>query len=112
MRYKLHHQYLIKKQFKQTLKRTKGKTSTPAIDIQYGNNDFGYPRLGVIISKKNIKRATTRNRFKRVIRERFRLNQHKLKPVDIFVFIKRRAEDLTKKELDQQLTEQLKELSL
>ncbi|AEH22690.1 Ribonuclease P protein component [Thermodesulfobacterium geofontis OPF15] len=42
--------------------------------IIYKPNDFNYRRLGIIVSKK-IKKATQRNRVKRLIREFFRRNK-------------------------------------
>jgi len=53
-------------------------------------NDLGYPRAGFIASKKVSKRAVDRNRAKRLMREVFRLNKHKLKPYDI-IFIARKG---------------------
>ena len=40
-------------------------------------NDCGYPRLGISITKK-CKSTVTRNRFKRLIREVFRQNQNEI----------------------------------
>ena len=51
-------------------------------------NERGYPRMGVTISKKVAKRAVDRNRIKRIIRETFRLKQHKLPGFDIIVIAK------------------------
>jgi ribonuclease P protein component len=42
--------------------------------IIYKPNDLNYRRLGIIVSKK-IKKATQRNRVKRLIRELFRRNK-------------------------------------
>ena len=37
-------------------------------------NTWGFNRLGVVVSKKNVPRAVDRNRIKRQIREAFRLS--------------------------------------
>jgi len=52
-------------------------------------NLTSYDSLG-IVSKKVCKKAVERNRAKRLMREVFRLNKHRLKPVDI-VFIARKG---------------------
>lgn len=49
-------------------------------------NVYGYPRLGLAISRKVSTRAVIRNRVKRAVRESFRLNQAKIGAFDI-VFI-------------------------
>ena len=48
-------------------------------------NELGHPRLGFVISKKNVRRAVKRNRVRRIIRESFRLNQHNLPAVDMIL---------------------------
>lgn len=52
-------------------------------------NNQTYPRLGVVISKKIMRLAVNRNYFKRVVREVFRLNQFKLKGLDLIVRAKK-----------------------
>lgn len=52
-------------------------------------NSLGHPRIGFVVSKKNIRQAVHRNRVKRIIRENFRLNQHNLPAVDIVVLARR-----------------------
>ncbi|MGB0662669.1 MAG: ribonuclease P protein component [Pontibacterium sp.] len=52
-------------------------------------NSLGHPRIGFVVSKKNVRLAVQRNRVKRIIRENFRLNQHKLPAVDIVVLARR-----------------------
>lgn len=47
--------------------------------------DSDEARLGLIVAKKNIKTAAKRNHFKRLARESFRLNQHRLQGLDIIV---------------------------
>lgn len=48
-------------------------------------NGLEHPRLGFVISKKNVRRAVKRNHVRRIIRESFRLNQHDLPPVDMII---------------------------
>lgn len=54
-------------------------------------NLLGYPRLGINISRRNIKYAYKRNKIKRLIRETFRLLQHKLTSMDFIVIAKKNA---------------------
>jgi ribonuclease P protein component len=44
-------------------------------------NELDYPRLGLVVGRK-VGPAVIRNRWKRLIREAFRLNQHRL-PMDV-----------------------------
>lgn len=44
-----------------------------------------YPRLGIVVAKKKIRKANDRNRLKRTVRESFRLNQSILAGVDLIV---------------------------
>ncbi|MCA8864189.1 MULTISPECIES: ribonuclease P protein component [unclassified Halomonas] len=63
----------------------------------------GYPRLGLVVSKKNVKRAVDRNRFKRLVRESVRLRQHQLPSVDIVVLARRGVQDIDNDTLHRQL---------
>ncbi|MCF7964410.1 ribonuclease P protein component [Methylobacter sp. Wu8] len=56
-------------------------------------NDFGHPRLGLAIAKKNIRKAVQRNVIKRTVRENFRIKQHDLGNIDIVVLARREAVD-------------------
>ena len=58
-------------------------------------NQFEYPRLGLAIAKKNIKRAVDRNKIKRITRESFRLQQHQLTNLDVVVLARRDAANAT-----------------
>lgn len=52
-------------------------------------NAIGHARLGLVIGKKNIRRAVGRNRVKRVVRDTFRLSAHRLDSLDIIFLAKK-----------------------
>ena len=54
-----------------------------ALIVLYGAaNHLGYPRLGLTVSRK-AGGSVARNRWKRALREAFRLTQHELPPLDL-----------------------------
>ncbi len=59
--------------------------------VLYHTNDLGYPRLGLAIAKKRVRRAVDRNRLKRIVRESFRLAKKQLTGVDIVIMAGGRA---------------------
>lgn len=61
------------------------------------------PRLGLVISKKNVCLAVNRNRLKRLIRESFRLRQHNLPAIDAIVLARRGADKLSNFDVDDAL---------
>jgi ribonuclease P protein component len=48
-------------------------------------NLLGFPRLALVVPKRLAPRAVTRNRIRRLIREAFRLQQHRLGALDCVV---------------------------
>jgi ribonuclease P protein component len=55
------------------------RSVSDAFLIIYGvENGRGYARLGISVARKKVRRATARNRIKRLIREAFRLNKAEL----------------------------------
>lgn len=48
-------------------------------------NERENARLGMIIARKHVKRAVDRNQIRRFIRQNFRLQQDKLKGLDLVV---------------------------
>ncbi|SDO33852.1 ribonuclease P protein component [Vreelandella arcis] len=66
-------------------------------------NTLGHPRLGLVVSKKNVKLAVDRNRFKRLVRESVRLRQDQLPAVDIVVLARRGVQEVDNDVLFRQL---------
>lgn len=58
-------------------------------------NELGHPRLGIAVPRRAVPGAVTRNRFKRLVRESFRLNRRRLGGRDIVVLARRGAASLT-----------------
>jgi ribonuclease P protein component len=52
-------------------------------------NSLGYPRLGIVVSKKTARRAVARNYMRRVLREWFRLNREKMCGLDVVVKVQK-----------------------
>ena len=66
-------------------------------------NRFGHPRLGMAISKKNVRRAVKRNLVKRQLRESFRLHQNIIGDFDVVVLARSGIEILDRHELRKQV---------
>lgn len=73
-------------------------------------NNFEFPRLGIIIAKKNVKLAVQRNRIKRLIRENFRKKRELLKPLDIIVIANKGIDRLSNFEINKALDYQWKKI--
>lgn len=56
----------------------KRSVSDHLLIVYAAENGLDYTRLGISISKKKIRRATARNRTKRLLREAFRLNKSRI----------------------------------
>ncbi|SEG84546.1 ribonuclease P protein component [Marinobacterium lutimaris] len=90
---------LTGRDFKRVFDNAAFKVSEQPLLILSSPNDLGHPRIGFVISKKNIRRAVKRNRVRRIIRESFRLHQHELPAVDIVILARRGLDTLDNPEL-------------
>jgi ribonuclease P protein component len=52
-------------------------------------NELGWARLGMVIGKRQFKRAVDRNRMRRIIRETFRLYSPRLPAMDVVVKVQK-----------------------
>lgn len=75
------------------------RASHPSFLILARPNDLDCARLGLVVAKKHVRRAHQRNLIKRMARESFRLQQHKLPAIDAIVLARRGAGAFTSSEL-------------
>lgn len=65
--------------------RSGRRSADDVFTVLYRANGLGYPRLGLALARKRIRRAVDRNRLKRIIRESFRSAMPRLGAVDVVV---------------------------
>lgn len=75
------------------------QTNSIEISILGRFNLLKHPRLGLSVSRKNIKQAHNRNLIKRLIRETFRLLQYQLLSMDFVVIAKKSILFLSNKKI-------------
>ena len=80
--------------FKRVFDKAIYKVSDQNLLILARPNQSDHPRLGFVISKKNVRLAVNRNRVKRIIRESFRLNQQHLPPCDLVILARKGVDQL------------------
>ena len=81
---------LNSKEFQAVFDHNNCRVSNAGLLLLAYSNQRGYPRLGLVVAKKHLKRAVDRNRVKRVARETFRAVQSDLGGVDV-VFLARKG---------------------
>lgn len=86
------------------------KTNEKFFLILTKKNKYNYPRLGLIVAKKNVKLAVKRNRIKRIVRESFRNNKDLIKNIDIVFIAKPGIDKLSSKELRNKIENQWEKL--
>jgi|TARA_B100002003_G_scaffold251468_2_gene295235 ribonuclease P protein component len=87
------------------------KVSCQSFLILASTNSTTYPRLGLIIAKKNVARAVQRNRVKRLIRESFRHNKALIGGLDIVFLARKDAGNLSNGRISERVQVLLAELS-
>jgi len=86
------------------------RASHPNLLLLARSNNLNAPRLGLVISKKNVRLACHRNRLKRLIRESFRHQQNYLGGIDVIVLARRNLEQLGNPEIHTLLAKQWQRL--
>jgi ribonuclease P protein component len=61
------------------------------------------PRLGIIVAKKNVRLAVSRNRIKRLLRESFRTHKHEIPAYDIVMLAKHTSNQADAEKLSKEL---------
>ena len=84
---------LLKTDFAAVFRSPNGRFSANPLRMIYRDNDLGLSRIGIIVPKKIVRLATSRNRHKRVIREQFRLVKDCLPNVDIVLLLSERGRE-------------------
>ncbi|MDE3401276.1 MAG: ribonuclease P protein component [Coxiella burnetii] len=67
--------------------------------LYYRENEIKHSRLGVVASKRNVRKAVWRNRVRRVVKEAFRIRKKDLPAFDIVVVAKASSVEADNKEL-------------
>ena len=79
------------------------KVSNRHILLLARESNTQHARVGLVVAKKNVRKAVERNRFKRLVRDSFRLHQHTLEPLDIVVLSRPGLSDLDNQTITKQL---------
>lgn len=87
-----------KEQFNYVFQKPK-KRASKSFALFFRANNLDHPRIGFIISKKNVALAVQRNRIKRVVKEFFRLNYSDLENVDVVFFAYKGLDELLNQEI-------------
>ena len=84
---------LLKSDFSAVFNAPSGRYTTNPFRMLYRENHLGLSRIGIVIPKKFVRLATSRNRYKRLIREQFRRVKKCLPNVDIVVLLNRNVSE-------------------
>lgn len=90
------------KEFQRVFQQGK-RLNVVGLSVRMAENGEGYPRLGLAIAKRSLRRAHDRNRVRRLVRESFRQHQDGLPPVDIVIMSRNDVLQMANLEVFQQL---------
>lgn len=86
-RFPRQHRLTRARDFERVLRRPDARLRVGPLHANVVFNRMQHARLGLIVGKKAVARASARNRIKRVIRERFRTAGDRIPAVDLVVRI-------------------------
>lgn len=89
-------------EFKQVFSKA-CRVGTRHLTVLTRANQLGHPRLGMAISRKNVKRAVSRNLIKRQVRESFRHHQAIIGGFDVVVLAKAGSDKVDRGEIRGQI---------
>lgn len=100
------HLHLLKAgEFDAVFKQNAYRASSRELLLLARPNDLAYPRLGLVVAKRQVRLSVRRNRLKRVLRETFRHHQQALGSHDIVALVRAPFQDIPREQL-YALTEQ------
>jgi ribonuclease P protein component len=105
------HKLLNSAAFSQVFEKSEFKVSTSTFLILAKLTGNSHPRLGLVISKKNVGCAVARNRVKRICREAFRLRSANLPKMDVVCLAKKGISRLENKQMAEMLNNLFDQLS-
>ena len=105
------HKLLNSLDFSQVFEKTDFKVSTSSSLVLAKLTTNSYPRLGLVVSKKNVGCAVARNRIKRLCREAFRLRSALLPKMDVVILAKNGISRLENKQIIDMLNSLFDQLS-
>ncbi len=80
----------------QSVFRQSKKISRPSLRVLYKPNQLPHARLGVLVSKRFVRKAVSRQLLKRLVRESFRHHQAQLAGFDVLVMPQKACDQQTK----------------
>lgn len=82
-RYTRNQRLLTARDFDRVFSKPTARVSSKYLLLLVKPNDMNSPRMGLVMSRKNVGNAVKRNRIKRLCRETFRLNAASLPSADL-----------------------------